>query len=105
MNLTFAPAMNTFHRIMELWIETAAAKEPVTLKGLIGKIDWTAFVTFNWLKVGICFWIPVHTIVFLLPENIRVVVAAFSSIALGIILSFASKKGSSPAKISEEEAI
>jgi hypothetical protein len=33
------------------------------------------------------------------------VVAAFSSIALGIILSFASKKGSSPAKISEEEAI
>lgn len=84
---------------------TAAAKEPVTLKGLIGKIDWTVFVTFNWLKVGICFWIPVHTIVFLLPENIRVVVAAFSSIALGIILSFASKKGSSPAKISEEEAI
>lgn len=105
MNLTFAPAMNTFHRIMELWIETAAAKEPVTLKGLIGKIDWTAFVTFNWLKVGICFWIPVHTIVFLLPENIRVVVAAFSSIALGIILSFASKKGSSPTKISEEEVI
>ena len=105
MNLTFAPAMNTFHRIMELWIETAAAKEPVTLKGLIGKIDWTVFVTFNWLKVGICFWIPVHTIVFLLPENIRVVVAAFSSIALGIILSFASKKGSSPTKISEEEVI
>ncbi|MBO0452522.1 MULTISPECIES: hypothetical protein [Enterococcus] len=105
MNLTFAPAMNTFHRIMELWIETSAAKEPVTLKGLIGKIDWATFVTFNWLKVGICFWIPVHTIVFLLPENIRVVVAAFSSIALGIILSFASKKGSSTAKMTEKEAV
>ncbi|MDT2735576.1 hypothetical protein P7H00_00325 [Enterococcus pseudoavium] len=105
MNLTFAPAMNTFHRIMELWIETSAAKEPVSLKGLIGKIDWTAFVTFNWLKVGICFWIPVHTIVFLLPENIRVVVAAFSSIALGIILSFASKKGSASVKMSEKEVV
>ena len=105
MNLTFAPAMNTFHRIMELWIETAAAKEPVSLKKLIGKIDWVAFVTFNWLKVGICFWIPVHTIVFLLPENIRVVVAAFSSIALGIILSFASKKGSRSTEVTGKEAI
>lgn len=105
MNLTFAPAMNTFHRIMELWIETAAAKEPVSLKKLIGKIDWVAFVTFNWLKVGICFWIPVHTIVFLLPENIRVVVAAFSSIALGIILSFASKKGSRSTEVTGKEAL
>lgn len=104
MNLTFAPAMNTFHRLMELWIETASAKESVSLKGLIAKIDWTAFVTFNWLKVGICFWIPVHTIVFLLPENVRVVVAAFSSIALGIILSLASKKGSSSGKLPEEIA-
>lgn len=105
MNLTFAPAMNTFHRIMELWIETAAAKEPVSLKKLIGKIDWVAFVTFNWLKVGICFWIPVHTIVFLLPENIRVVVAAFSSIALGIILSFASKKGSRSTEVTGKEVV
>lgn len=104
MNLTFAPAMNTFHRVMDIWIESAAANEPVTLKKIIGKIDWVSFVTFNWLKVGIFFWIPVHTIVFLLPENLRVIVAAFCSIALGIILSFASKKGSSDPKVEEKLA-
>lgn len=94
MNLTFAPAMNTFHRLMDLWIEALHQKNhgKITLKALIQKIDWSAFVTFNWLKVGIFFWIPVHTIVFLLPEGIRVIVAAFCSIALGIILSFAAKK-------------
>lgn len=105
MNLTFAPAMNTFHRVMDMWIEAAAAKEPVTLKKILEKIDWVSFVTFNWLKVGIFFWIPVHTIVFLLPENIRVIVAAFCSIALGIILSFASKKSSTPAGMTEKEAV
>lgn len=95
MNLTFAPAMNTFHRIMDLWIEAAYKKdnEKITLNKLVRKIDWPMFVSFNWLKVGILFWIPVHSVVFLLPGDIRVVVAAFCSIALGIILSFAAKKG------------
>lgn len=101
MNLTFAPAMNTFHRLMDLLIENAGEKKPISLKGLIGQIDWGAFVTFNWLKVGIFFWIPVHTIVFLLPEDWRVAVAAFSSIALGIILSFAAKQGSNASKQEE----
>ncbi|EOH91870.1 hypothetical protein [Enterococcus pallens] len=105
MNLTFAPAMNTFHRLADLWIESKYTHEKVSFKGLINKIDWGTFVTFNWLKVGIFFWIPVHSIVFLLPEDIRVAVAAFSSIALGIILSFAAKKGSEPAKITEEEEL
>ncbi|GCF95553.1 hypothetical protein NRIC_34440 [Enterococcus florum] len=103
MNLTFAPAMNTFHRLMDLWIESAHNNEKVSFKGLVNKIDWGTFVTFNWLKVGIFFWIPVHSIVFLLPAEIQVVVAAFSSIALGIILSFAAKQGSGPAKMTEEE--
>ncbi|MBO1308842.1 hypothetical protein JZO70_21910 [Enterococcus sp. 669A] len=105
MNLTFAPAMNTFHRLADLWIESKYNNEKVSFKGLVNKIDWGTFVTFNWLKVGILFWIPVHSIVFLLPEDIRVAVAAFSSIALGIILSFAAKKGSEPAQITEEEEL
>lgn len=96
MNLTFAPAMNTFHRLMDLWIEAYYNKDgsDIMLANLVKKIDWPMFVSFNWLKVGIFFWIPVHSIVFLLPGDIRVVIAAFCSIALGIILSFAAKKSS-----------
>lgn len=105
MNLTFAPAMNTFHRVLDMWIEASAKKESVNLRKIISQIDWVNFVTFNWLKVGIFFWIPVHTIVFLLPENLRVIVAAFCSIALGIILSFASKKSSSSPEIANNEGV
>lgn len=92
MNLTFAPVMNTFHRVVDLWIDRKKTGESTNLIVLLEQIDWINFVTFNWLKIGIGFWIPVHTIVFMLPENIRVVVAAFSSISLGVILSFAAKK-------------
>jgi len=38
------------------------------------------------------FWIPAHTITFLLPSEFRVLAAAFLSIALGAILAFAKKK-------------
>ncbi|MGY3749869.1 hypothetical protein [Vagococcus acidifermentans] len=94
MNLTFAPAMNTFHRVLDGVISARAENrgQAITLRKILAGIDWQHFVVFNWLKVGIFFWIPVHTIVFLLPGNIQVMVAAFSSIALGIILSFAARK-------------
>jgi hypothetical protein len=40
------------------------------------------------------FWIPAHTITFLLPSEYRVLSAAFLSIALGTILAFAKKSDS-----------
>lgn len=97
MNLTFAPVMNTFHRVMDLWIEARSKKQPTELASLLKKIDWVRFVTFNWIQVGICFWIPVHTVVFLLPPEIRVIVAAFCSIFLGVILSLAAKQAAEKA--------
>lgn len=103
MNLTFAPVMNTFHRILDLLIDARQAGELPTFKELISRIDWPTFVTFNWLKVGVFFWIPVHTLIFLLPEDIRVASAAFSSIALGVILSFAAKKEASEYTLVKEE--
>ena len=39
-----------------------------------------------------CFWIPAHTITFLLPENYRILSAGFLSIALGLILTLAKKR-------------
>jgi uncharacterized membrane protein YraQ (UPF0718 family) len=40
----------------------------------------------------LAFWIPVHTLVFLLPAVYRVIAAALLSIALGVILAFANTK-------------
>lgn len=56
----------------------------------------------RWAKiVGLClifFWTPAHTITFLLPNIWRVVFAAYLSVALGAILSFASEAGSRTAR-------
>ena len=38
------------------------------------------------------FWIPAHTVTFLLPPEYRVFVAALLSIALGLILALASSR-------------
>ncbi|WP_159722828.1 hypothetical protein [Enterococcus sp. CSURQ0835] len=105
MNLTFAPVMNTFHRLLDLAIEARQMGASLSFKVLITRIDWPTFILFNWLQVGLFFWLPVHTLIFLLPADLRVAVAAFSSIALGIILSFATKKSSTPASLAREEII
>ncbi len=37
------------------------------------------------------FWIPAHTITFLLPEEFRVLFAAVLSVMLGVLLSLGSR--------------
>jgi hypothetical protein len=39
------------------------------------------------------FWIPAHTITFMLPVSLRILFAAALGIVLGIILALASQKG------------
>ncbi|HRZ79119.1 MAG TPA: Mpv17/PMP22 family protein, partial [bacterium] len=45
------------------------------------------------LKTIPLFWIPAHTITFLLPENHRVLFAAILGVVLGVFLAIASLKG------------
>lgn len=92
MNLTFGPMMMFFHRIMDLWIDSSYEKNgKTTLSKLVDKIDWHSLVEFSWAKTCLFFWIPAHTIVFMLPPQYRVLVSAFLSIALGLLLAFAKK--------------
>jgi hypothetical protein len=63
----------------------------VFVRELIEKNDWNSLVEFSWLKTCPYFWIPAHTIVFLLPGQYRVLVSAFLSIALGLLLAIAKK--------------
>jgi hypothetical protein len=92
MNVTFAPTMMAFHRITDKYIEMyyRLSKLP-KLTEAINSIDWGNFVAFVVLKTIPFFWIPAHTLTFLLPSEYRVVAAAFLSIALGGILAFSTK--------------
>lgn len=98
MNMTFGPMLYIYHKFGDLivdlmyeradgrWTGTSAVKE------LTGRIDWQTMVGFSWLKTCTLVWMPCHTIVFLLPEQYRVLASAFLSILLGILVAL-SKKG------------
>jgi len=94
MNLSFAPAMMGFHRVTDTYADLRfiEGKKNLKLNKVIGQVDWNNFVSFVVLKTIPMFWIPAHTITFLLPSEYRVLMAAFLSIALGGILSFAKAK-------------
>lgn len=93
MNLSFAPTMMGFHKITDTYIDLKYLnnKKP-SLSEVVGKVDWKGFVSFTLVKTIPLFWIPAHTITFMLPGEYRVIVAALLSMALGLILSFAKKK-------------
>ena len=95
MNMIFAPTMMAFHSITDAYIDLnfKVNKQKVNLKNVVEEVSWSHFVSFVVLKTIPFFWIPAHTIVFLLPEEYRIITAAFLSMALGSILAFASKKG------------
>ena len=86
MNLTFAPTMMAFHRISDTYLNLRVSNKNVTLKDAIEEIKWTQFVSFIVLKTIPLFWIPAHTITFLLPSEYRVLFAAVLGILLGLIL-------------------
>jgi len=99
MNVTFGPMMMVFHKFWvfhkfcDLYIdERYENKGKITLSKLVDKVDWHSLVEFSWVKTCLLFWIPMHTIVFLLPSEFRVLASAFLSIALGLLLAFAKKE-------------
>ncbi len=93
MNTTFAPTMMAFHRITDTFIDLKyESEDKVTINNVVSSIDWNGFVSFVILKTIPFFWIPAHTITFLLPPEYRVLVAALLSVALGVILAFAKRQ-------------
>ena len=95
LNLFFAPVFMTFHKITDLHILVNKG----TLKGFFTpirfskhfvEIDWAKQWDFVFKKTIPLFWIPAQTLNFMLPEEYRILFAAFLSIVLGILLSVAS---------------
>ncbi|MGF7060396.1 hypothetical protein [Brassicibacter mesophilus] len=94
MNSTFAPTMMAFHRVTDTYIDLKyeSKNQKVSISDITSRIDWNGFVSFVVMKTIPFFWIPAHTVTFLLPPEYRVLAAALLSVALGGILAFAKKK-------------
>lgn len=99
-NLCFAPTMMALHRVTDTYIDLAdgrfGALPGVRLADVVGRIDWYTFVSFVVVRTVPIFWIPAHTVTFMLPGEYRVLNSALLSIALGAILSFAKRKAAAP---------
>lgn len=95
MNMIFAPIFMTLHKVSDIHIVETGG----TLKGYFSKIDlavklkqidWSVMWNFVFSKTIPLFWIPAHTITFLLPPQHRVLFAALLGIVLGVILAISS---------------
>jgi hypothetical protein len=91
-NLGFGAAMMGFHTLSDTVIEIIVLKEKLTLNAIIGKTSWERYIGFVILKTLPLFWIPAHTVTYMLPPYYRVFFSAVLSIALGLILAIAKRK-------------
>jgi hypothetical protein len=92
----------TFHKITDMHILANGGTlrgffTPIKFRKYFMELDWSTQWNFVFKRTIPLFWIPAHTLNFMLPEEYRVLFAAILSVALGILLSVASlyKKHSS----------
>jgi hypothetical protein len=97
LNLFYAPVLMTFHKITDTHIlENGGTMRglfrPIQFARIFRQINWDVQWSFVFKRTIPLFWIPAQTITFLLPEEYRVLFAAFLGIVLGIILAVAAIK-------------
>lgn len=95
MNCIFAPVMMLLHRIIDIKIEACDGKlfglvsSTPSINSLFQAVDWDKMWGFIYKKTIPFFWIPAHTITFLLPPAWRILFAAVLSIFLGVLMAYA----------------
>ncbi|RUT78649.1 hypothetical protein [Ancylomarina longa] len=99
MNIIYAPVMMTLHKITDIHIidnggTLAGFLKPIKFSEIFQKLDWGVQWNFVFKKTIPIFWIPAHTITFLLPPDFQVLFAALLGIVLGVLLAIASLKSS-----------
>jgi hypothetical protein len=98
MNLFFAPVFMTFHKMTDTHIVETGG----TIKGfftnkikfgrILGDINWNVQWGFVFMKTIPFFWIPAHTITFMMPPEHRILIAAALGIVLGVFMAIAAVK-------------
>ncbi len=94
MNSLFAPIFMTLHKITDAHIvknggSICSLVRPIDMRSSFVNLDWDTQWSFVFMKTIPYFWIPAHTITFMLPASQQVLFAALLSIALGVFLSIA----------------
>lgn len=97
MNLTFAPVFMTYHKITDTHIVNNGGTISglftwIKLKEIFPKLNWFVQWDFVFKRTIPFFWIPAHTITFLLPSQYQVLFAAALGIVLGVIMSISNLK-------------
>jgi len=101
LNLFYAPVLMTFHKITDIHIVSQGGTlkgffTPIRFAAIFRMINWDVQWNFVFKRTIPLFWIPAQTITFLLPEEFRVLFAAFLGIVLGILLAIAALKQTAP---------
>ncbi len=96
LNIFYAPVLMTAHRITDTHIENtggtiAGLFSRMDVNNILKSIDWKMHYDFVLKKTIFLFWIPAQALNFLMPEELRVLIAAFYGIILGVILAFAAR--------------
>jgi hypothetical protein len=97
MNLIFAPVFMTLHQVTDRHIidnngSIKSLIKPIKFGHIFANLNWNVQYNFVFKKTIPLFWIPAHTVTFLLPPNYQILFAAGLGIILGIILAIASIK-------------
>ena len=98
-NFLFVPLFMTAQTVASIRItETGGTLtgffSPLNVSQTLHKIDWNMLWGFVFKKTLPFFWVPCHTITFVLPTELRVLFAAALGVVLGSILAIASPKTS-----------
>ncbi len=98
LNLIYAPVLMTVHKVTDEHIIMNGGTlrglfRPIDCARILRQINWDIQWHFVFKKTIPLFWIPAHTMTFLLTPEYQVLFAAMLSVALGIILAIASLRG------------
>jgi len=110
MNATYGPVLMCAHRISDTYLDLAGGRllnlPSVKFDAVIATINWHSLFVVVIIRLLTFFWVPAHTITFLLPPEYRVLFAAILSFALGVLLAFFKRYGAkSPTVNLEAETI
>jgi len=97
LNIFYAPVLMVTHKVTDSHITMTGGSlkgffTAVRVTEILENINWNSMWGFVLRRSIPFFWIPAHTITFLLLPELQILFAAVLSTALGLILAFASRK-------------
>lgn len=87
-NLFFAALHSALMRVCGNYADLRFTQgKRIRVRDAVNSVDWGELVDFTLFKTIPFFWIPINTLGFLLPADLRVVFAAMLSLVFGILMT------------------